>query len=150
MLEERINRDLKAALLAKDTLAVNTLRGLKSAILYAKVAGGNRTEIMPEAALLVILQKEAKKRQESIEAYRHAGNEERAKAEAQEKEIIERYLPAQLSEDEVGLLVDEAIHELGGPAQAKMGEVVNAVRQKAAAAADGALIARLTRERLNP
>lgn len=146
MLEERLNRDLKTALLNGDAAVVSTLRSLKSAITYAKVAGGSRLESIPDEMLFTIFQKEAKKRQESVEAYRHAGNEEKARVEAHEKEIIERYLPPKLSEAKVAMLVDEAITELGGGAP--LGAVINAVRQKAAGAADGALIARLAKEKL--
>lgn len=148
MLEERLNHDLKQALLAHDSLKVNTLRGLKSAILYAKVASGTRAETMPEASLLTVLQKEAKMRQESIEAYRQAGNEEKAQDEAREREIIEQYLPAKLSEEAVVRLVEAAIAELGGSSQAVLGAVINKVRQDAKGAADGAVIARLAKERL--
>lgn len=148
MLEERLDRDLKTALLNGDSVAVSTLRSLKSAILYAKVAGGNRSDNLPEEALLAVLQKEAKKRQESVEAYQRAGNEQRARTEAREKEIIEQYLPAKLSEAEVARLIDATISELGDAGNLSMGVVINTVRQKAAGAADGALIARLTKERL--
>lgn len=148
MLEDRLDQDLKTALLAHDTRAVNTIRGLKSAILYAKVAAGNRSSKLPSEALLAVLQKEAKKRVESIEAYHKAGNEARAADELQEKAIIERYLPAQLSEEAVAGLVDEAINELGGSGLAAMGEVIGRVKQYAAGGADGALIARLTKEKL--
>jgi len=148
MLEERLDRDLKTALLNGDSVAVSTLRSLKSAILYAKVAGGNRSDTLPEEALLAVLQKEAKKRQESVEAYQRAGNEQRAHTEAREKEIIEQYLPAKLSEAEVVRLIDATISELGDAGNLSMGVVISTVRQKAAGAADGALIARLTKERL--
>ena len=148
MLEDQLTQDLKKALLAGDSLEVNTLRSLKSAILYAKVASGSRDVAMTPDALLAVLQKEAKKRQESVEAYRQAGNEEKAAAEQREKEIIERYLPAKLSDDAVATLVEAAIADLGGPSQAQMGAVISQVRQRAAGAADGAVIARLTKERL--
>jgi hypothetical protein len=103
---------------------------------------------MPEASLLTILQKEAKMRQESIEAYRQAGNEEKAQGEAREREIIEQYLPAKLSEEAVARLVEAAITELGGSSQVVLGAVINKVRQDAKGAADGAVIARLAKERL--
>src|ERR1700685_738173 len=99
MLEEKINQDLKTALLGGDGLGVSTLRGLKSAILYAKIASTNRDEALSDSTLIVLLQKEAKKRQESADLYKQGGNEARAKTELDEKKIIEGYLPAQLSEE---------------------------------------------------
>lgn len=149
MLEDKLNQDLKQALLARDAFTASVLRGLKSAVLYAKVA-----EKMPrdgataDPMFIAVLQKEAKKRQESADLYRQGGSEEKAAGELAEKAIIERYLPQQLNESQVAALVDEAIAGLGEADQRAIGQVVGIVRAKAAGAADGALIARLVKERL--
>lgn len=149
MLEETLDKDLKSALLARDTLAVNTLRGLKSAILYAKVASGKRTESMADDALAAVLQKEAKRRQESADLYRRGGSPEKAELELAEKRIIERYLPKKLSEAEVARIVDEVIttHDSSSE-KPNMGQVIGIIKQRVGVAADGALIARLVKERL--
>lgn len=149
MLEEKINQDLKAALLGGDKVLATTLRGLKSSLLYAKIASNSRDQQMPDEAVITVLQKEAKKRQESADLYRQGGNSERAEAELQEKAVIERYLPRQLSEAEVLALVDDAIAASGGPEKAVMGAIIGQVKQASGGAADGSLIARLARERLS-
>lgn len=148
MLEDRLNQDLKSALLAGDKTLATTLRGLKSSLLYAKIAGQSRDIAMPDGEVIAVLQKEAKKRQESAELYLKGGNQERAEAELAEKAVIEKYLPQQLSAEEITAKVDEAISSLGGVAVAQMGPVIAQVKQATAGAADGALIARIVRERL--
>lgn len=148
MLEDKLGQDLKTALLAGDTHTVATLRGLKNAILYAKVADGGRNAQLSDEVIQGILQKEAKKRQESIDLYRQGGREEKAAAEAAEKAIIERYLPAQLSEAAVAQLVDDVIQAQSDAGNTTMGAVITAVKQRAAGTADGALIARIVKERL--
>lgn len=149
MLEDKINQDLKAALLGGDKVLATTLRGLKSSLLYAKIANNSRDQQMPDDVIISVLQKEAKKRQESADLYRQGGNNERAAAELQEKTVIERYLPAQFSEEEIEALVDEVIAVAGGPEKAAMGAIIGQVKQRSAGAADGGIIARIVRERLN-
>lgn len=149
MLEDKLNQDLKQALLARDAFTASVLRGLKSAVLYAKVAEKMpRDGVTPDPMLIAVLQKEAKKRQESADLYRQGGSEEKAAGELAEKAIIERYLPQQMGESQVAALVDDAIASLGEADQRAMGQVIGIVRAKAAGAADGALIARLVKERL--
>lgn len=148
MLEDKINQDLKAALLGGDKVLATTLRGLKSSLLYAKIANNSRDQQMSDEAIIAVLQKEAKKRQESADLYRRGGNNERADAELHEKTVIEHYLPAQLSDEEIGALVDEAIAAVGGPEKAAMGTIIGQVKQRSAGAADGGVIARIVRERL--
>lgn len=148
MLSQQLNDDLKAAMLAKDTARVETLRGLKSVILYAEVAAGKRDTGLPDEEVLALFAKEAKKRQESADLYVQGGSQERADKELAEKAIIESYLPAQLSEDELGKLIDEAVASTGAQDAKDMGRVIGAVKAKAGASADGAMIARLVKERL--
>ena len=113
MLEERLQQDLKAALLGGDKAKVTTLRGLKSTLLYAKVAAGKRDENLSDEEVIVLLSKEAKKRQESADLYIKGGSQERADSELAEKALIETYLPAQLSEAEVSKIVQSVIAETG-------------------------------------
>lgn len=137
-------------MLSGDKTLVTTLRGLKSVILYAEVASGNREQGLDDAAVTELLTKEAKKRQESADLYRQGGNEEKAQAELQEKTVIERYLPEQLDDAELAALVDETILSLGASGAQAMGQVIGAVKAKAGASADGARIAALVKERLTP
>jgi len=148
MLEDKLEQDLKTALLAKDAERVSVLRGLKSVLLNVKVAEGKRDSGLKDDEVLKIFAKEAKKRQESADLYKQGGDEDRTGAELSEKAIIEEYLPEQMSEEELGKLVDEAIAATGAKEQKDMGKVIGMVRGKAGSAADGAMIARLAKERL--
>ena len=148
MLKARIDQDLKAALLAGDKVLATTLRGLKSTILYAEVAQGVREQGLDDEAIIALFAKEAKKRQESADLYTQGGNDEKAAAELTEKKVIEAYLPAQLSDEELVSLVDATIEELGLSGPAAMGQVIGAVKQKTAGQADGARIAQLVKRQL--
>ncbi len=146
--KEQIDKDLKTALLGGDKERASVLRSIKSAILYEEVAKGVRGDGLPDDEILRILNKEAKKRQESADLYIQGGNQEKADAELAEKVVIETYLPAQLGEDEVRSLVDEVSAEQGGISKQTMGAAIAAVKVKSGGAADGALVARLVKERI--
>jgi len=146
MLEQRLERDLKTALLAGDKAKVDTLRLIKSVILNAKVANGTRDMAMSDDDVVTLLSKESKKRQESADLYTQGNSPERAQKELTEKAIIDAYLPERLSEEKLVELVDQAVTGLETP---NMGQVIAAVKVKAGAGADGATIARLVRERLS-
>lgn len=148
MLEDKLEQDLKAALLAKDAQRVSVLRGLKSVLLNVKVAEGKRESGLNDEEIQKIFVKEAKKRQESADLYKQGGDESRASDELAEKAIIEEYLPEQVGEEELVRLVDEAIAATGAKEQKDMGKVIGMVRSKAGAGADGAVIARLAKEKL--
>lgn len=136
-------------MLGGDKDRVSVLRAIKSAILYAEVANGSRESGgLQDAAILAILQKESKKRQESADLYVQGGNQEKADAELSEKAIIEEYLPAQLGEDDIARLVDEVAAENGAITKETMGAAIAAVKAKSGGAADGATVARLVRERI--
>lgn len=147
-IEQQIEQDVKAALLAGDKVKVETLRGLKAALLSVKVAQGKRDSGLSDDEVTAVLAKEAKKRQESAELFAQGGNQTKADAELAEKALIESYLPAQLSAEELAALIDETITGLGVSGPQAMGQVIGAVRAKAGPAADGAMIARLVKERL--
>jgi uncharacterized protein YqeY len=140
MLKAQIEQDLKTALLAGEKERATTLRNLKSAILYAEVSKGAREQGLDDDAVIEVLAKEAKKRQESIDLYQKAGDEPRAQAEQAEKAIIEGYLPQQLSDEELSGIVSEVIAEQGASSMQDMGKVIAAVKQKTAGRADGGRI----------
>lgn len=148
MLKQRIEQDLKTALLAGDKFSVTVLRGLKSVILYAEVEKGVRDSGLDDDAITTLLTKEAKKRQESAELYAKGGSQERADAELREKSIIEGYLPRQLSDEKLSAIVDEVIANIGAKGPQAMGLAISQVKQKVAGQADGARIAVLVRQRL--
>jgi uncharacterized protein YqeY len=148
MLEDRLEQDIKAALLGRDSRRVLTLRQIKSVLLNEKVALGKRDSGLSDDEVLAIFAKEAKKRQESADLYVQGGNQAKADDELAEKKIIESYLPAQLSSDELTVLVENAIKDLDASGPQAMGQVIGHVKKLAGPTADGATIARLVKERL--
>ena len=148
MLEQQIEQDLKAALLAGDKPLISTLRAIKNTILYAKVAANSRDQSMSDDIVVTLLQKEVKKRLESAELYTVGGSEDKAASELAEKAVIEKYLPTPLTETEVARVVDAVMHELDALNPAVIGKAIAEVRQRTAGRAEGALIARLVKERL--
>lgn len=148
MLKQKLQEDIKAAMLSRDTLRLETLRGLKSAILYAEVAAGKREAGLPDSEIEVIFAKEAKKRQESADLYVQGGAADKADKELSEKAIIEEYLPEQLSEAELTVAVEKVIAELQATSLQAMGQVVGAVKAAVGTSADGALIAKIVKEKL--
>lgn len=149
-MEDTINQDLKQAMLSKDTLKTSVLRSLKSAFTYAKVApgGSGQGSVMDDEAVLNILSKEAKKRQESADGYAKAAMQEKVDAELAEKAIIEAYLPTKLTGDELVAIVDEVIAGIGDVGPQSMGQVIGQVKARVGAAADGGDIAAIVKQRL--
>ncbi len=145
MIEAQIERDLKAAMLARDTNKVSTLRGIKSTFLYAKVAAGTRNKELADDEAIRLLQKEAKKRDESADLYAKGGENSRAEQELSEKKIIEQYLPQKLSEDKLVEVIDSIISANPG---FNMSQIIGEVKNKTAGATDGADIARIVKEKL--
>ena len=112
MLKDQIDQDIKAALLGNDREKANVLRGLKSSILYAEVSENKREKGLDDNSILEVLNKESKKRKESSDLYLKGGNTERAKAELDEKSIIDKYLPKQLTDEEIDKIINETIEKL--------------------------------------
>jgi uncharacterized protein YqeY len=147
-LKQQIDADLKQAMLSGDKVLTTTLRGIKSAILYAEVAASKRDDGLTDDEIVLLLTKEAKKRQESADLYARGGNDASAQAELMEREVIARYLPAQLSDGELRELVEAAIATTGAVGQQDMGKVMSIVKQQAGASADGARVAMIVKEKL--
>jgi uncharacterized protein YqeY len=147
-LQQRISEELKQAMLAKDAEKLSTLRLLKSALGYAQIE--KKTEQLSDAEIVALIQKESKKRRDSIEQYRSAGRNDLAEKEARELTVLETFLPAPLSADEVESLVRATIQELGASSRKDMGPVVKAVQAKAAGRADGKAISTIVGKLLPP
>ena len=146
----RLQADLTEAMKARDDLATSTIRMVRAAITNAEVAGPTAVELSDEQALTV-LRSEAKKRIESAEVYEQNDRPDSAKNERAELEIIERYLPPAIGDDELGIIVDEEVaraRSAGSEGGKAIGQVIKAVRERAGATADGARIAALVKERL--
>jgi uncharacterized protein YqeY len=149
MLEQKIEQDLKVALLGHDALSVTTLRSLKSAILSFKVNNGKRESGVTDEEVVLLLSKEAKKRQESADLYIQGASMERAETELAEKAIIEKYLPTKLNEDQIAAIVDIEIKKNDSVNKNAMGAIIQAVKTRTNGAADGALIARIVKDKLS-
>lgn len=147
-LNQRIADDLKAALLGGDRFVADTLRGLRAAILNEEVAQGKRDTGLTDTVIEQIIAKEVKKRNESAAIYEQNQREDAADEERRETDILGRYLPKQLSEAELKTVVDAKVAELGATDSKMMGQVIGAVKQEVGTTADGAMIARLVKEKL--
>ncbi len=147
-IKQRIDSDLKIALLAGEKDRATTLRGLKSAILNAEIANNMREQGLSEEDLIPILNKEVKKRHESAEMYERGGSKERADKEIEEAALIGAYLPAQLADDELAEIVDAAVAETKPIGMQDMGKVIALVKEKVSGQADGSRIAAAVKERI--
>ena len=149
-IKQRLQADLTTAMKARDEIATSTIRMLRSAITNAEVAGESAVELTDGQAIAV-LQSEAKQRVESAEVYEQNGRAESAAKERAELEVIERYLPAAMSDAELEAIVDAEVAAAaasGAEGGKAMGQVIKAVRERAGASADGARIAALVKSKL--
>jgi uncharacterized protein YqeY len=147
--QEQLQSDLKAAMLAGDKNKVEVLKGIKSALQYEAVNIKSEDRSLSEEQIQKVLARESKKRAETAELYENAGERDRANKELAEKEIIDAYLPKQLPEEEIAKVVDVEIAKTGASSAAEMGKVIGAVRGKLGVQADGSVIARLVKEKLS-
>jgi uncharacterized protein YqeY len=140
-LQERLSQEIKAAMFAKDADRLSTLRLLKSVIGYVLVE--RKTETLPDADFVGLVQREVKKRRDAIEQYEKGGRPELAEKEKKEIPILEAFLPKALSAEELEQLVKATIQETGATSKKDMGVVIKAVQAKAAGRADGKTISGL-------
>lgn len=138
---EKLGQEIKAAMLAKDADRLSTLRMLKSAFGYAQIE--KKVDVLPEADAVAIVQKEVKKRRDSVEQFEKGGRPELAEKEKKEIAVLEEFLPKPLSADELEQLVKGIIAEVGATSKKDMGGVIKAVQAKAAGRADGKTISGL-------
>ena len=145
-LEKKVMDMLKEAMKAKDEAALRTLRAIKGAILVAKTEK-NAGEMTPEKELQLI-QKLAKQRKESFEIYQGQSMTDLATKEKEELDVLEKFLPVQLSENEVKPIIAALIADMGVTDMKEMGRVIGAANKKLAGQADGGLISRIVKELL--
>lgn len=138
---ERLAQELKAAMLARDADRLSTLRLLKSAVGYAQIE--RKTESLSDPDVIAIIQKEVKKRRDSVEQFEKGGRLDLANKEKQEIVVLESFLPRPLSASELEELVRAAIHETGAATKKQMGQVIKAVQGKAAGRAEGKVISEM-------
>ena len=145
-LKERIADEMKAALLGGDRFVGETLRNLKAAILNEEVATNKRDEGLADDEIEKVIAREVKKRVESAKVYRDNGRVDLAEPEEREMAILQRYLPAQLSEAEIVAVVQKRAQALGIQTMADMGKLIGAVKSELGNTADGSTIARIVKD----
>jgi uncharacterized protein YqeY len=147
-LKQRIQDDLKAALLGGDRFVAETLRTLKAAILNEEVAQSKRDVGLNDDEIEKIIAKEVKKRNEAAALYDQNMREDSAANERREAEILGKYLPEQLNDAELKTIVDAKVAELEATGPQMMGQVIGAVKKEVGSRADGAMIAQLVKQAL--
>ena len=147
-LEQRVMADLKTAMLAKDEKGLRALRAIKAAILLAKTSEGAGGELKEDDETK-LLQKLVKQRKDSLEIYQQQNRSDLAQKEQEEIEVIEKFLPEQLSADELQLEIKKIIAETGATSSADMGKVMGIATKKLAGKADGKTISMAVRELLS-
>jgi uncharacterized protein len=146
-LKDRLRSDLTAAMKARDEVRTRTLRMALTSLAQEEVAGTSARELSDDEVVKV-LTREAKRRREAAEAFAAAGRDEQAAAERAEGAVLDAYLPAQLSDEEIAAVVAAAIDETGASGMAAMGQVMRVVTPLVAGRADGARVAAEVRRRL--
>ena len=146
-LEQKIMTDLKAAMLAKDEAGLRSLRAVKAAILLAKTSEGGSGELKEEDEIK-ILQKLVKSRKDSLEIFQQQNRPDLAKKEEEEIAVIEKFLPKQMSAEEVKAELEKIIAAVGASSPADMGKVMGAATKQLAGKADGKTISALVKELL--
>lgn len=145
---EKVSGDIKAAMLAKEKVRLETLRGIKKEFLEAKTAKGANGELTDDAAMK-ILAKMAKQRRETAEIYAQQNRPELAENELAEAAVIEEYLPKPLTEDELVAALKEIIAQTGATSAKEMGKVMGVASKALAGKADGKVISAKVRELLS-
>ena len=145
----RIPEDIKNAMRAKDTTALNALRALKSALTNAAIEKGGLGTALEESEVLTVLRKQLKQRVDSCEQFEKAGRPELAATEKTEIEILSRYLPAALTGEELITIIEQAVGETGATSKADMGKVMKRAQELAEGRADGKLLSAAVMQRLS-
>ena len=144
-LQQRVNDELKSSMLARQAVRTGTLRMLKAALGYAQIE--KKTETLSDSDVMALIQREAKKRRDSIEEFEKGGRAEMAANEKAELEVLTEFLPKALSAEELESLVQAVIAEVGATSKKDMGAVMKAAQAKVDGRADGksvsALVSRL-------
>lgn len=147
-LQNQINEEIKNAMKAKDTLALETLRAIKSAILLAQTESGAKDELTKEDEIK-LLQRLVKQRRESAKIYTEQGREDLAQPELEQAKIIEKFLPEQLSEDRIKEIVSQIITDIGASGMASMRQVMAEANKRMAGQADGKTISAVVKSLLS-
>ena len=145
-LEKKINESIKDSMKSKDTLRLESLRAIKAAILLEKTKTGSKDEV-EEVVIIKLLQKMVKQRNESAKIFNEQKREELSNIEISQAKIISEFLPNQLSEIELSVLIDSVIKELNAESIKDMGKVISLVNIKASGKAEGRIIADMVKSK---
>lgn len=145
MIIDTLQTKIAEAMKLGDTLKVSTLRMLLSAMNYEKIA---KQHALSEEEEIAVVRREAKKRKDAIEAYTKAGAKDRVDQETQESDILKTFLPAEISEEELRVIVSDAISQSGATEVKDMGKVIGIVMGKTKGSADGGRVSALVKEML--
>jgi len=148
MLKDKLREDLKKAMLAKDQVAVSTLRMLISAIGYYEIQKGGAGYEATDEDVESVIQKEVKQRRDAIEQFMAGGREDLVGIETKEMAVLEKYLPEQMSEEEIKKHVDDAISRTGAKGPQDMGKVMSVLMPETKGKADGSLVSKIVKEKL--
>jgi len=146
-LKEQLRADLNSAMRARDQVRMRTLRMALTSITNEEVSGDTARELSDDEIVRVLI-REAKKRREAADAFEGAGRPDQAAAERAEGDVLATYLPAQLTDEELGQLVAAAVAETGASGMGGMGQVMKTVTPRVAGRADGARVAAEVRRQL--
>ncbi|MCL5411937.1 MAG: GatB/YqeY domain-containing protein [Patescibacteria group bacterium] len=144
---DQVREDLKQAMLSKDELRVSTIRMLLSAVKNTEIAKGHS---LSDEEILAVVQKEVKQRKDSIEGFKAGGRQDLVAKETQETEILQGYLPEQLTEEEVRRIVEETVQETKATGINQMGMVMGTVMAKVGGKAAGDVVSKIVKEKLTP
>ena len=147
-IKETLQADLTEAIRGRNEIVSGTIRMVLTAITNEEVSG-KEARVLTDAEIITVLSREAKKRREAVEAFGDAGRADKAALEKAEGEVIAKYLPEQMSEDEIKKLIDAAIAQTGASGPADMGKVMGVIKSQVAGKADGGTVSGLVKAALN-
>lgn len=146
-MDAKIKEDLKDAQRAREEIKVSTIRMLLSELTYARVKKGPEAQL-DDPEIVAVVQKEIKKRQESIDAFNKGGRPELSEKEQLEMDILKAYLPPQMAEEDLSKMVDEAISTIGASGMSDMGKVIGMVMGKVGQSATSSQVSALVKQKL--
>ncbi|MEI7697185.1 MAG: GatB/YqeY domain-containing protein [Actinomycetes bacterium] len=147
-IKETLRSNLTEAIRSRDEITSSTIRMVLTAITNEEVSG-KEARVLSDDEVITVLSREAKKRREASEAFEAAGRADKAALEKAEGEVIAKYLPAQLSTDDIKKMIADAIASTGAAGPGDMGKVMGAVKGLIAGKADGSIVSNLVKEALN-
>lgn len=147
-IKETLRADLTEAIRSRDEITSGTIRMVLTALTNEEVSG-KEARTLSDDEVISVLSREAKKRREAAEAFETGGRSDRAALEKAEGEVIARYLPAQLSLDEIKKMIADAVVSTGASGPGDMGKVMGAIKPLVAGKADGSIVSSLVKEALN-